>query len=56
MPKITPLLDPALQKEFQPIREETRRRMLEKLGSKVMEKLEGAIRERLESLPSLHGD
>jgi hypothetical protein len=43
--KITPILDPAQQKKFQTLREERRREMIEKLGSKVMQKAEGKIKQ-----------
>jgi hypothetical protein len=41
--KISPLLDPQQQQKFQAIREEHRRKLIEKIGSQVMQKVEAKI-------------
>jgi hypothetical protein len=47
--KIKPLLDAEQQRKFQEIREEARRRLIEKMGSQAMQKVETDIKKELES-------
>jgi hypothetical protein len=48
--KITPILDPQQQQKFQAMREENRRRLIEKMGRQVIEKVGTDIKQELESL------
>ena len=41
--KVSPLLNPEQQKKFQTMRDEARRRLVEKMGSKAMEKAEEKV-------------
>jgi hypothetical protein len=46
--KITPILDPQQQQKFQTIREDARRRLIEKMGSQLMQKAEAETKQMLE--------
>ena len=45
--KIMPILDPTQQQKFQAIREEHRRELIEKLGSKAIQKAESKIKQEM---------
>jgi hypothetical protein len=45
--KITPILDPQQQQKFQAIREDARRRLIEKMSSQLEEKAEAYVKEKL---------
>jgi len=48
--KITPILDSQQQQEFQTIRDDVRRRLIEKMASQVLETLEADVKQKLERL------
>jgi predicted transcriptional regulator len=48
--KITPILDPQQQQKFQTIRDDVRRRLIEKMADQVFEKLEADVKQKLERL------
>jgi len=48
--KVAPVLDPQQQQKFQSIRDDVRRRLIEKMGSQVTEKLEADVKQKLEHL------
>ena len=48
--KITPILDPQQQQKFQTIRDDVRRRLIDKMASQVMQNMEADVKQKLEHL------
>ncbi len=52
--KLTPLLDQQQQQKFQAIREEHRRELIEKMGSKMAQELDAKIKGWFVTPPDVH--
>jgi uncharacterized protein DUF3604 len=46
--KVAPMLDPQQQQKFQSVREDLRRRLVEKMGDQLMQKAEADVKQKLE--------